>query len=199
MRIYKAFVDFEKEEQYLNNMAKQGYAFKKCSVIGMYYFANDEKKDLNYRIDFRTFKKKEDFEEYILLFEDFGWKHVDGTKNSGSQYFLSMDSHANNEIFSSKESFAARHKSLYEICSMTFITMAMYVFVILMTNDFKLSNLGFLTPGIWEKTGADLVRSVLFEFPFVFMRIGFPILMAFIGLIYGIWAYKAKMLYKRKL
>jgi len=82
---------------------------------------------------------------------------------------------------------------------MTFITMAMYVFVILMTNDFKLSNLGFLTPGIWEKTGADLVRSVLFEFPFVFMRIGFPILMAFIGLIYGIWAYKAKMLYKRKL
>jgi len=45
---------------------------------------------LNYKIDYRIFKDKKEFDNYIALFEDAGWKHVYGTKNSGNQYFLPM-------------------------------------------------------------------------------------------------------------
>lgn len=199
MRKCKFFIDFEKEEQYLNQMAEKGYVLKKISALGIYHFEKKEEKSLKYRIDFRTFKKKQDFEEYILMFRDFGWIHVSGTKKSGSQYFIPEDIDSKDEIFSSKESFSAHYKNLYEICSMTFVTLFLYVFVVLMTSDFQLSNLGFLTPGIWDKTGGDLIRSVLFELPFVFMRMGLPVLMACMGLCYGIWAYKAKKLYLKKI
>jgi hypothetical protein len=198
MRKFKVFVDFEKEEQYLNDMAKQGYILKEYTVFGVYNFAKEEKQDLKYKIDYRTFKKNQDFEDYKALFEDFGWKHIYGTKNSANQFFLLMDENSNNEIFSSKESFAARYKRLYEMCNMTAVTLILYTFVILLINDFNLTNLGFITPGLWERTGFALFGGVLIELPFVFIRLGLPILMAVIGLIYGIWTYKAKKLYNEK-
>ncbi|WP_185748298.1 DUF2812 domain-containing protein [Metaclostridioides mangenotii] len=33
-----------------------------------------------------TFKKKEDFESYCAMFEDFGWDFISGGKNSNIQY-----------------------------------------------------------------------------------------------------------------
>ena len=35
------------------------------------------------KVDYRTFKKQEDFEDYCALFEDSGWEHIAGTKSSG--------------------------------------------------------------------------------------------------------------------
>lgn len=199
MRKFKIFLDFEKEEQYLNDMVKKGYHLKKYSAFGFYYFTYGEKQDLKYHIDYRTFKNKKDFEDYKAMFEDFGWEHVYGTRTSANQYFLPKNNGVDDNIFSSKESAAARYKKLYEMCIMSMCWAALYFFIVLICNEFKLSNLGFLTPGLWEKTGDELIRAVLFELPFVVLRIVPILLLVGMGMVYGVWANKVHKLYKQKI
>lgn len=107
---YKFFTDFDKEEKWLNEMARQGYRFSGKSLGYRYKFAPVEPEHAVIKIDYRNFDKQEDFEDYRALFEDTGWKHVSGTKNSGHQYFRKIDGKSKEEIFS--DAFA-NPKSLY--------------------------------------------------------------------------------------
>lgn len=63
---------------------------KKCyeleNISFGYKFGSMEPEDVTVRIDYRIFKSKEDFVDYCTLFEDSGWKHLAGNKNSGVQY-----------------------------------------------------------------------------------------------------------------
>ena len=52
----------------------------------------------------------------------------------------------------------------------------MYFAAVLSSVDFQLSNLWFLTPGIWGMEGTDFWKAFLFELPFVVLRI-FPIIL----------------------
>ncbi|QSX06272.1 DUF2812 domain-containing protein [Sedimentibacter sp. zth1] len=196
MKKYKIFVDLEKEEQYLNEMANQGHILKKYSAFGVYHFSDGEKQDLKYRVDYRTFKNMKDFENYKAMFEDFGWNHVYGTKCNGNQYFLPKSENSDGEIFSSKESSVSRYKRLYEICTMNMFFVIFYFYIILYNSGFNLPNFVFRTPNLWEKTGFDLVRAVLFELT---IRVGPIFLFAVIGIVYCIWAYKVHKLYKEKM
>lgn len=81
----KFFIDFEKEEQWLEQMANEGYHLQN-KFFG-YHFRKGEPEKATIKIDFRMFKKKEDFIDYCTMFEDGGWKHLAGTKSSGVQYF----------------------------------------------------------------------------------------------------------------
>jgi len=80
---------------------------------------------LNYKI----FKDKKEFDNYIALFEDAG-KHVYGTKNSGNQYFLPMNEKAGTDIFSDRVSAAARYKTefVWRILHVLYFTYALYYF-----------------------------------------------------------------------
>lgn len=199
MKQFKIFTDFEKEEQYLNSMAKQGYILKKYSLLGFYHFTDGEPQDLKYRIDYRYFKKQKDFEDYKALFEDAGWEHVYGTKYSCNQYFLPKDNNADNNIFSTEESATSRYKHLYEVCYLTVVAALIYFIFVLASNKFNLSNMAFLTPGLWEKTGAEFWNAFFFELPFAILRILPSVLLLTIGTAYAIWASKAKKIYKQKL
>lgn len=198
MKKFKAFADFSEEEQYLNDMANKGYIFKKYSLFGFYHFFNGEKQDLKYRVDYRTFKKKRDFEDYKVMFEDFGWEHIFGTKNSRKQYFLPKNKSPNQEIFSNEESATSRYKRFYEICSVNLVVAFIYFSAIFVSYDFKLSSFWFLTPGLWERSGFELFRGILLELPFVALRILGLMFFIIVGLFYGILAYKIKKLYKEK-
>jgi len=104
---------------------------------------------LNYKIDYRIFKDKKEFDNYIALFEDAGWKHVYGTKNSGNQYFLPMNEKAGTDIF--RTGFRLLHDiKLYT----EFVWRILHVYILLMhyiifrrRRSFKLA---FLTPGLWN-------------------------------------------------
>jgi len=52
-----------------------------------YKFRETEPEETMIKIDYRLFKKKEDFIDYLTLFEDSGWQHIAGRKSSGTQYF----------------------------------------------------------------------------------------------------------------
>ena len=129
MRTWKFFINLEREEEWLNHMAKQGYKLVKKSIG--YQFELAEAEDAIIKIDYRTFKRNEDFEDYRALFEDSGWKHIWGTKHSGYQYFKKVDPNGSEDIFSDVDSKAARYKRMSE---MWFLSAVCYIpiFVILM-------------------------------------------------------------------
>lgn len=199
MKKWKFFINLEREEEWLNQMAKQGYKFIKKSIG--YQFELAEAEDAIIKIDYRTFKRNEDFEDYRTLFEDCGWKHISGTKHSGYQYFRKVDPKGSEEIFSDVDSKAARYKRM---SGMWLLTALCYIpiFVILMYSgsiDLKAlvnPKLLYFTPGLWEKTGAEFWGAFLFETPFALFRgvlwLFFPLMIV----LYLIFAFKANKQYK---
>ena len=199
MKKFKVFVDISEEEKYLNEMANKGYFLKKYSSFGRYHFIEGKPEDLYYRIDYRVFKKKDDFDDYILLFEDSGWKHVYGTYQSGSQYFLPKSVDSTEDIFSDIESKAGRYLRFIQVARLCSILFIIALVIILISVNFNLSELTFLTPGLWDKQGDEFWKAFWFEVPFVILRIIPPILLIISTVIYSIWAIQAKRLYKAAL
>ncbi|GAA0720320.1 DUF2812 domain-containing protein [Clostridium malenominatum] len=199
MKKFKVFVDMNEEEKYLNEMAKGGHILKKYSAFGRYHFQEGMPQDLRYRIDYRVFNNKSDFQDYVTLFEDAGWKHVYGTRYSGSQYFLPLSKQPSEDIFSDKESKAKRHERLRENCMNSVAIMIIYFIIVLISINFNLSNLFFLTPGLWGMQGAQFWKAFWFEFPFMLMRVVPQIIFIMMAVIYGVWASKAKKVYEESM
>jgi hypothetical protein len=111
MRKFRFFADFNKEEQYLNEMARQGWRFVKNFFF--YHFKSAEPFDANYRVDFRLFKNKRQYAEYLTLFDDSGWEHIYGGYFLGNHYFLPKESaNPTEDIFSDAQSKANRYRRL---------------------------------------------------------------------------------------
>ncbi|WML57745.1 DUF2812 domain-containing protein [Neobacillus sp. PS2-9] len=173
MRKFKFFLDFEKEEKWLNDMATEGYELVGRSMG--YRFRSVRPEKVNIKIDYRTFKKQTDFADYEALFEDCGWKHLAGTKSSGVQYFKMVREDASEDIFSDGDSKAGRYKRFSELY-LSLATLYLPIFTVLIATDSididSLFNpkLLYYTPGLWGKTGAAFWEAFLFETPFAFMR-----------------------------
>ncbi|MCM3569704.1 DUF2812 domain-containing protein [Neobacillus mesonae] len=173
MRRFKHFLDFEKEANWLKQMAANGYELTGKSWG--YRFMKTKPENVNIKIDYRTFKKQADFVDYCTLFEDCGWKHIAGTKNSGAQYFKKIREYASEDIFSDVDSKAGRYKRL----SNMYISIAMCYLPIfaalIMTNAIDAGALLnpkelYFTPGLWEKAGFEFWQAFLFETPFALIR-----------------------------
>ena len=97
-----------------------------------YQFKKGNPETATIKIDFRRFRRKEDFIDYCTLLEDSGWKHLAGSKNSGMQYFKKLDDSAGDEIFSDTNSKAARYKRYANMCyesSMSFIPLLLIFYL----------------------------------------------------------------------
>jgi len=197
MRKFKVFADFKKEESYLNEMAKKGYFLIKHSAFGFYHFAKGTPEELHYHVDHRKFKTQADFEDYKALFEDAGWRHVYGTKISLNQYFLPKNGNKDDDIFSTKDSAALRYKHLNKICYANVAVAIGYLLAVLISCDFNLSNIGFLTPGLWEMSDAQFWRAFFLELSFVLFRTVPIALFLVMGIAYAVWGGKAKRIYSK--
>lgn len=201
MRSFKFFINYDKEEKWLNDMAKKGYELEE--TFWGYKFRVTKPKNTRIRIDYRTFKNKEDFEDYCALFEDSGWKHIAGTKNSGKQYFSKTTENSEEDIFSNGISRAARYKRLSNMWMM--LSMAyFFIFMSFLSQkhiDIKAlfnPKLLYYTPGLWERSGVRFWRSFLFETPFALLR-GFSWIFIPVTLIlYLYFSAKAQLLYNKE-
>ena len=169
---FKIFLDFDKEEKWLEDMASNGYHLNKASFG--YHFSEGKPEEITIKIDYRPFKHKEDFLDYRMMFEDSGWKHIAGTKNSGIQYFK-KNSKTEDDIFSDQHSKAARYKryanmSFQLAISYLPLLVVFYLTDIIDFNAFINPKELYYTPGLWDKTGASFWYSFLFETPFALMR-----------------------------
>jgi len=168
MKTFKLFFNPEKEERWVNEMLEKGFLLKKN--VFLYHFEPTDIKNKKIRVDYRFFKKDKDFNDYKLMFEDFGWRHIAGNKSNGSQFFIQTDECKDDELFSdvdSKLSMLKRHLNVW-------VTMALFFFIIdgPLTGGafpFDLKTL-YLTPGIWEMEGSKFWSAFWFETPFAVMR-----------------------------
>lgn len=119
MKKFRLFIDYEKEEKWLNAMATKGWALK--SALFTYTFRKTPPEDTAIRVDFRIFKHKKDYADYIALFEDSGWQHIAGYKSIGIHYFKKNREQANEDIFSDAASKASRYKRASQMWLMFFI------------------------------------------------------------------------------
>lgn len=201
MRKFKFFIDFDKEEKWLEEMAKEGYQLK-GTFLG-YKFEKGEPEETTIRIDFRKFKKKEDFDDYKALFEDSGWEHLVGSKSSGIQYFKKVREDADDDIFSDTDSKAARYKRYANMCFESALSYLPFLMVFYLTNIINFRAFVnpkelYFTPGLWEKTGASFWAAFLFETPFALIRgLAWAIIPVTI-LLYLFFGIQSKRLYMQK-
>ncbi|MBQ8133073.1 MAG: DUF2812 domain-containing protein [Clostridia bacterium] len=174
--------DVKKEEKWLEQQREKGYRLLSVNGLGRYYF---EKCDSDFvpktRIDVRSFKNKAEYENYLALFEDSGWKLIKGNKDSGWQYFQQMSDKSDGEIFSDDFAAVERNKRL-SMYWFSYMVLYLPIFICIYISSQKdwvrwLSDpkTMFLTPGLWQMEGLTFWYSFLFEFPFVLFRL-FPII-----------------------
>ena len=98
---YFLLPDYEKEEEYLREMHKDGWKFTHVTLPGFYHFEPCEPEDVVYRIDFnpQPADKKRD---YIRMFEDYGWEYLQDLNEFS--YFRKSAMEADTEIFSDNAS-----------------------------------------------------------------------------------------------
>jgi len=180
---FKFFLNYDKEEKWLEEMAAKGYQLKK--VVFGYTFTKAQPENAIIRIDFRMFNKKQDYLDYITLFEDSGWQHIAGSRHNGTQYFKKINPARNDDIFSDSSSRAGRYKRLANMWMFMALIYAAVIIVGSLTGDisrFTSVRDWYFTPGLWEMTGTQFWRSFLFETPFVLFRSGliinFPLIMS---------------------
>lgn len=194
------YINFSKEEKWLNEMEKLGWELNNKNI--KYEFSKTSPQNTVIKIDYRNFKSNNDFQNYIVMFKDFGWEHIAGKRNSGKQYFKKIDDKAGEDIFSDVYSKAERYKKL----SNMWLTFAMFyvpIFITLITTKainvaaFLNPKLFYYTPGLWEKTGEHFWKAFLFETPFAMMRGLLWLFFPCIIILYTLFALKAQKYYKK--
>ncbi|TLG71809.1 DUF2812 domain-containing protein [Culicoidibacter larvae] len=195
MKKFRIFVDMKKEEQYLNQMAAQGWGMVKYNMFSVYTFEKITPETRNYRIDYHEFNKRADYYAYLTLFEDSGWKHAGGSRYSGMQFFLpANEQNQELDIFSDAESSKERYKRLYEQASLWGLLMIIY-FVLFQTGVLGSINSWYLTPDLWSSySGMQLVGIVIIQTFFAALRV-LPFVVFFGCAIYNlVVAHKVKKL-----
>ncbi|XID93157.1 DUF2812 domain-containing protein [Paenibacillaceae bacterium WGS1546] len=170
MKRFKLFRSYHAEEKWLSEQARAGWRLVKKGVF--YTFRKQSPQQLVFNVDYRTFKRRADYESYLSLFSDAGWTHAAGNIRSGEQYFTAPVQQGKElSIFSDKESSHSRYKkksSQYLLKAL--ITLAFIgVGGIFNLFDYQMiiqPGRAFQTPGIWEKTGEAFWQAFLFELPF---------------------------------
>lgn len=197
MKKLRFFLRFEKEEKWLEHMAEQGWMLSRKSLF--YDFKRCVPKTQTIRLDYREMKSAKDFSDYCTLFEDSGWKHIAGTKHSGTQYFLKAKDTGTEDIFSDTLSRAGRYKRLSYAWLSSAI--AFTPMLVVYGNEINLYTMSipknwYFTPGLWQLEGISFWWAFLFETPFALMRgIGWLIPIAAILICIG-FSIKSQLLYR---
>ncbi|ULO06650.1 DUF2812 domain-containing protein [Paenibacillus sp. 19GGS1-52] len=176
---FKLFVNFRKEEEWLNVWLQKGYELIKVNRMGIYTFKTTEQRNQVIKIDFQVLKTKGHLENYEALYEEFGWRHIAGNKGY-SHHYLIKEKDGQNILFSDNPSEAALYKRL----ATYYGTAAIIPFVFLFNHNavtfFLNPKAAYLTQGLWQMENSDFWSAFLFETPFAFMRISlvwiFPII-----------------------
>lgn len=200
-------INLNKEEKWIEKYIEQGYHLASVNIYtGRFVFepVTKETDKQTIRLDYRTFKKQADFEDYVAMFEDSGWHHLAGTKGCGVQVFEKVGSDTDDSIFSDQDSKASRYMRISRVWLETFVCFLPILIVFHLTGIWKVSSLydwrsWYYTPGLWERTGIDFWNAFWFETPFAVARglgavifLIFVLTYAYFGLVGLYWYYKEK-------
>lgn len=192
MKVYKIFFNNLKEEAWIQDMANGGWLIERMGIG--YTFRKVEKKQYNIKMDYRIFTKQEDFEVYITMYEDFGWKHIAGGKSSGSQYFVHDNSGEQMELFSDEDSQKARIMRIRKMLRQTLALTLVFFITLLSQKHITISALInpkelYLTPDLWNMSGSEFWSAFWLETPFALFR---GVLMYALPILYELFFLQSK-------
>lgn len=175
---YKFTGNISKLENWIENYGKEGYVLTRVSGGGCRFEFLQTAPDgfvPKVRIDYHSFRKSTDFQNYVTLFEDSGWRHLYGTYYTGYQIFQQNSPDVTDEIFSDQASKAERYKRVASYW-LSLFCVYLPLLVVFQNNDvmnihslFHLKDM-YYTPGLWERTGSSFWFGFLFETPFAMGR-----------------------------
>ena len=172
MKRFKVFLDIEKEEQWLNGQLKKGYRCTNISGLGLYTF---EKTDKRYvmRLDYQDYLPKKKLVEYKGVYEDFGWDYIKGSILSGIQYWQKKDD-GQNEIFSDRQSKANYYKKL--------MSYSFWLGLLCLAISYMAyKDSGLYHEGLWSMKNELFWKALLFETPFVLLKLLPAFMVVFLG------------------
>ena len=76
--------EYEKEQDYLREMHRAGWKFRKVSGLGMYHFESCTPQDVVYQLDYNK-EGLDHKDEYLRMYEDCGWEYIQDY--AGYSYF----------------------------------------------------------------------------------------------------------------
>ncbi|MGY0695051.1 DUF2812 domain-containing protein [Virgibacillus sp. FSP13] len=173
MKMFKVFFNIEKEEQWLNEQLQKGYRCTNISGLGIYTFKKTDKRYVM-RLDYQDYLPKKKFKEYKVIYEDFGWSHIEGHRLGGRQYWQKEEDDQN-EIFSDRHSKANYYKRL-----MGYSFWLGMLFLAISYTPYNDS--GLYHEGLWSMKGALFWKAFLFETPFVLLKLSPTLLAVFLGI-----------------
>ncbi|GGE71919.1 DUF2812 domain-containing protein [Priestia taiwanensis] len=161
-KINKKFNSFTEEEQWLQHMLNEGWVLKGYHPEKLqpctYYFDSiqyEEQKNRTYKIDYRVFRKEDDFLEYKSIFEDTGWTLLSIDKLYAKHIFYTNQPDANCTIFSDVESYKGREKRKMASARNMVLVSASFFIVSLFTDILY----------DWDLYTASILNVLLFGFP----------------------------------
>ncbi len=195
MKKFRMFIDTRKEDKWLNKMIQKGWICIKVNTVGIYHFEKTEIFNQVIRLDSQSFKSTESYQQYIQLYEDYGWQHIGGSRWSPSQYWA-KSTDGLDELFSDTASEKAYLQRLMSYYSSFTLSLIFFTFV-LFNNTIQYVNLksAYFTPGLWDKEGINFLTAFLIETPFALLRFSVPWLMIIFSIVCAI----AYLRYKKEL
>ena len=178
MKKFKVFFNIEKEEQWLNEQLQKGYRCTHICGLGIYTFEKTHKRYVM-RLDYQDYLPKKKFEEYKGIYEDFGWIYLKGPSLGGIRYWQKIDD-GQNEIYSDRHSTGNYYKRLMGY-SLAFGLLCLAV------SPLSYNDSGLYHEGLWSMNGSLFWKALLFETPFVLLKL----LPAFMFVFFSISFYKA--------
>ena len=151
----------EAEENWLEKMSQTGYHLSSVGLPGFFTFVVAEPRNYVYRLDYRTFRKK-DKGEYLQLFQDAGWEHIG--QMAAWQYFRKEAQPTERaEIFTDVESKIAKYKRVLAFLGI--------IYFLLLTNIFTQRILHDNSYPWWRNIPQDIIALVLILLIYVIFRL----------------------------
>ena len=110
---YFSIVDYEKEQEFLSEMHRNGWRFVKVTGVGFYHFEECEPAEVVYQLDYNQ-EGIEHKSEYIKMFSDCGWDYIQDYM--GYSYFSKPKSEMNGDegIFCDESSRIAMMERVFK-------------------------------------------------------------------------------------
>ena len=194
MKKFRIFLSLKKEEEWINSIQEEGYGLVSVkSVVPLYIFERLKNKEVfipYVRLDFREKSmRKTNYEDYVTLFSDSGWKLIKGSRWGGIQYFQQTSPDVTRGIFSDKDSQESMKKRYVKFGYSYGFLFLLYSYIFYRSQSGNMSNLlnfksWYLTPNLWSLNGYKFWFAFLFETPFALLRVVPLFICLFIGIYY---------------
>lgn len=144
-KVFKMFPVWQdnKEEEWLTQMAKEGWGLKKYRML--YHFEKIEPANHIYKIDFKG-TKNSDLDEYKAIFNHAGWEHV--TQFGGWHYFrTAAENGVVPDIYSDTESRVQKYMGLLKYLTIAYFALVAMIIMYFLNPEIALSSFtkGFFT------------------------------------------------------